>query len=187
MSRQIYQRLQRVLGALGCDIGASECHGMLCGVLCGAARFDRDTWLRHVSGRDDLSPFQHGEPLAAVEELVDHTRDGLDRSDLSFAMLLPDDDRSLDERAVAFAGWCRGFLSGFGLSGIADLRVLGEDARGFLGDVERFGSLAIPDRHDEDDERAFTELTEFTRMGVLIVREEMYATQGAAHVRSEIH
>ena len=160
---------------------------MLSGVLCGGMRFDQAQWLLHLSGRDDLSPFEAGEPLAAIDELVSHTRDALDRSDLSFALLLPEDERPLSERAQAFAHWCRGFLSGFGLSGIADLRVLGEDARGFLEDVERFGSLAIPQGGDEDDERAFTELTEFTRMGVLIVRDDVFSTQDAPEAYSELH
>ena len=160
---------------------------MLCGVLCGPMRFDQEQWLRHLSGRDDLSPFETGEPLAAIDELVSQTRDALDRSDLGFALLLPEDDRPLSERATAFARWCRGFLSGFGLSGIADLRVLGEDARGFIKDVERFGSLAIPEGDDEDDDRAFTELTEFTRMGVLIVRDDVFATQNASEEYSGLH
>ncbi len=160
---------------------------MLCGVLCGGTQFDQQTWLRHLSGRDDLGPFESGEAREAIEELVSHTRNALDRSDLGFALLLPEDDRALDERARAFAHWCRGFLSGFGLSGIADLRVLGEDARGFLEDVERFGSLAIPEGGDEDDERALTELTEFTRMGVLIVRDDVSATEDAPNAYSGVH
>ena len=179
MDRQIYQRLQGVLDTLHCDIGAPECHGMLCGVLCGRTHFDRQTWLRHLSGQDDVSPFESGEPQETVDKLVDQTRESLGRIDLGFALLLPEDNRPLGERATAFGRWCRGFLSGFGLSGIADLRVLSEDARGFLKDLERFGSLAIPDNEDEDDERAFTELIEFTRMGVLVLRDDVFDIQDA--------
>ena len=119
------------------------------------------------------------------DDVLDMT-EALDRIDLGFALLLPEDNRPLGERATAFGRWSRGFLSGFGLSGIADLRMLSEDARGFLRDLERFGSLAIPDSEDEDDERAFTELIEFTRMGVLVLRDDVFEIQDAPDAYSGI-
>ena len=106
------------------------------------------------------------------------TRAALTAGDCDFAPLRPHDDAPLAERAAAFGAWCRGFLSGFGLSGIADLGTLGEDARGFLADLSRFATLASEGVGDEDDERALTELIEFTRMGVLLVRAELVADPG---------
>ncbi len=153
---------------------------MLCGTLSGLRVFDRQIWLSHVAGHDDLSPFEAGEPMAAVQELVEYTHASLEQDDLSFELLLPGDDQPLAERAMAFARWCRGFLSGFGLAGIADLTLLGEDAREFLRDVDRFASLDVANE-GEDEERALLELTEFTRMGVLIVRTDAAKIPGAVH------
>lgn len=185
MSAQTYQGVQDTLGSLHCDIGASECHGMLCGMLCGPAPFSERSWLEHVSGQDDLSAWQTDAVRAVFAELLESTRALIMADAYEFTLLLPADDAPLTERAAAFAAWCRGFLSGFGLSGIADLKVLGDDARDFLRDVERFCSIALDDDAGDDDERALTELTEFTRMGVLIVRADAQA--GASDPVSTLH
>lgn len=161
-----------MLRALDCDIGAAECHGILCGMLCGPRAFDHGLWLAHLSGRDDLTPLTQGEPAAALAALAEHTLQALAAGDYGFTLLLPDDEQPLPRRAGAFAAWCRGYLSGLGLAGIADTATLGEDARGFLRDVERFGALEVGPDAGEDDERAFAEVTEFVRMGVLIVYAE---------------
>jgi uncharacterized protein YgfB (UPF0149 family) len=173
MSGDIHQRVERMLRALRCDIGAAECHGVLCGMLAVPAPFERDAWVRHVCGQDDVSPFDHGEPRAALSALVAHTMDALAPGSFAFMPLLPDDDQPLVARAEAFAAWCRGFLAGLGLAGIADPAVLGEDARGFLGDVARFAALDSTSCEDDEDERALSELIEFTRMGVLVVQAEL--------------
>ena len=95
---------------------------------------------------------------------------------------------SVAVKAAAFAAWCRGFLAGLGLGGIVDVRRLGEDARDFLADVGRFTRLALDAAGDEDEERALSELTEFTRMGVMIVRAECQAPGAcAAEPPSALH
>ncbi len=169
---QFHARVERALRALDCDISAAECHGVLCGMLCGPRAFDSHGWYIHLSGRDDIAPLAAGEPHAALHELVGHTATGLEGDSFAFTLLLPDDDEALAIRAAAFADWCRGFLSGLGLAGIADLSTLGEDARGFLTDLERFGALDVSGDGGEDDERALAELTEFTRIGALIVHTD---------------
>lgn len=169
-----------MLGALGSDVGAAECHGMLCGLLCAPRPLDRDTWHRHLGGQDDAAPFATGEPRAALDALHAATAAGLAADDYSFTLLLPGDDEPLAVRAEAFAGWCRGFLSGLGLTGIADLRALGEDARDFLHDLARMGALSIDAGAGEEEERALAELAEFARMGTLLVRAELGAGAGPA-------
>lgn len=167
----LYARVQAALTAVGCDIGAAECHGMLCGMLCGPGRFDLGAWLSHVNG-DEPGAGQAGSSVS-LDDLVAQTQAELAAPDFSFTLLLPHDDEAVSRRAGAFAEWCRGYLSGLGLAGIADLNALGEDAVGFLRDVERFCALEAGD--GDDDDRALAELTEFTRMGVLLVREQARA------------
>jgi len=87
----------------------------------------------------------------------------------------------------ALGAWCRGFLPGLGVSGIADLALLGEDARGFVDDVERLGAVADDVDGDEADERAFVELTEFARMGVLVVRSDVAALAAAPPASGTTH
>lgn len=176
MSAANYDRVERALRRLNCDIGAAECHGMLCGMLSASRAFARDAWLRHVSGGDDLAAWDGEAVRELFDELVADTVAGMGDDDYEFALLLPDDDAALGDRAAAFGAWCRGYLSGLGAAGIAVRRTLGEDARGFLADVERFGLLSVGDDADDDDERALLELTEFTRIGVLLLHAELQGT-----------
>ena len=142
-------------------------------MLSGPRKFDAKSWLRQVNGGDDISAYHADEPQAVLAELIDLTAAALAGDDYAFTLLLPDDDATLIARADAFAAWCSGYLSGLGLAGIADLATLGEDAQGFLADVQRFGLLAADGDSDEDDERALLELTEFTRVGVLLLHAEL--------------
>ena len=169
-----HERIEQLLRALGCDIGAAECHGILCGMLSDLAHFNHMSWLQYVSGADDIAPYTAGEVDEALRRLVADTRAALEDGDYVFALLLPDDEQPLAERAGAFGSWCRGYLSGLGLTGIADLGALGEDAREFLADMQRFGLLAADAVGGEDDEHAFAELTEFARIGVQLVRAERH-------------
>lgn len=170
MMTPAFDTVERTLAALHCDIGAAECHGVLSGMLSGGA-FEPRLWLLHVSGEDELGDWEGEQAREVFDALARSTAAALRADDFAFDLLLPDDAQAVSIRAEAFASWCRGFLAGIALAGVADLNSLGEDARGFVNDLERFCRLAVGD--SEDDGRALEELTEFTRMGVLIVHGEL--------------
>ena len=59
MSTATYARVEHALRRLDCDIGAAECHGMLCGMLSASRVFARDAWLRAMGAaldRADVEP-----------------------------------------------------------------------------------------------------------------------------------
>jgi len=186
MKADLYDRVARALGAVRCDVGAAECHGMLCGILSGPRVFEPGLWLDHLSG-GERDVFAAAEPRAALEALLHATLAAMSAEDYELSLLLPADEAPIAERAAGFAAWCRGFLSGLGLSGIADLGALGEDAREFLADLSRFTSLAMDVEGDEEDERALVELTEFTRMGVMLVRAELNEGDGDGDEAVTLH
>ncbi|MCB1746569.1 MAG: UPF0149 family protein [Gammaproteobacteria bacterium] len=170
-----HARVQALLTRLHCDLDAAECHGVLCGMLCGPQPFESAHWLDYLRGEDDVAGWSGADAVAVFEGLIDAARSALDGDEYDFAPLLPGDDEGLAARAAAFAAWCRGFLSGLGLAGLGDPATLGEDARGFIGDLDRFCRLAFADAAGEADEHAFAELVEFTRMGVLVLYAELGA------------
>ena len=171
MESALYERLDGTLAGLRSDIGAAECHGMLCGMLCGPGQFNRDLWLHHMSGQDDIEAYQSEAATLVFADLESQTVKGMESETFEFSLLLPDDDSDLTLRVEALSAWCRGFLSGLGASGVSDLGSLGVDAREFVTDLERFRALTLGD-DDSGDEQAFVELTEFARMGALIVYAE---------------
>jgi uncharacterized protein YgfB (UPF0149 family) len=173
----LYESIESVLGLMDCDIGAAECHGILCGMLCGSHHFNESDWLGHTMGyNDDLAWSDLGAGHALTQLLAD-TVEGFSSDDFSLRVLLPSDDDSLPLRSAALGSWCRGFLSGFGLNDRVDVNMLSDDSQGFLRDLDQIGRVdSAAEEDEEDDEFAFMEICEYARIGVMLLREETLAS-----------
>ena len=171
-----YDKVDRVLKILDCDIGASECHGVLCGMLCSAKNFEVGNWLRHTLGYQDEQELQDLANDAAIQSLFQQTLMGFDSDDFSFSLLLPDDESALALRIEALGAWCRGFLSGFGLSDVNDSKQLGEDTQDYLRDLHEIGKVDPKALEADGNEEALFEVQEYARVGALLVREEFRAS-----------
>lgn len=169
---EIIQDADTALRLLDCDVGAVESHGMLCGMLCNPDAFDPRVWLEHTTGRSDLTPFGESGSDHAMWELLRATQVAIESDDLSFTLPFADADDEFNEAVDALRRWCRGFLSGFGLAGMPDLSALSEDCRGFIKDVGEFSRAEDEAVATEENERALVEITEYLRIGVLMLREE---------------
>jgi len=183
----LYESVESALTLMDCDIDAAECHGMLCGMLCGAHNFDASAWLGHTTGYlDDVSWSDLGAGHA-LTQLLDETTAGFSADDFSLQVLLPSDDNSLVIRIAALGSWCRGFLSGFGLSDMADIELLSDDSQGFLRDLHEIGRVDPVESDDNDDEFAFMEICEYTRMGAMLLREETLISGANDEGRGTVH
>ncbi|HCU88722.1 MAG TPA: hypothetical protein DGR97_02190 [Gammaproteobacteria bacterium] len=174
----LYESVESSLSLMGSDISASECHGMLCGILCSEQQFDAGIWLSHAVGYGDGFSGHDLGAGHALTQLLDDTVDGFSTDDFSLQLLLPSDDHSLRLRAQALGCWCRGFLSGYGLGGLDDLKLLSDDSQGFLRDLVEIGRVDLDKVSEVDDEFAFVEICEYTRMGTLLLREENLESGG---------
>lgn len=107
-----------------------------------------------------------------VVRFVEATLAGLYAEDLSFSLLLPDDDEPMEQRLSALASWCQSFLAGLaaGLSqrGVNDLTQLPAE----VGEIVRdFAAIAELDTELGEDgwEADFVELEEFVKVGTLLI------------------
>jgi len=167
-----YQLVAAALRVMNCDIGAAECHGILCGMLCGVREFEGSAWLDHTTGYHgdiNLPDLGADHPLS---QLVTATLAELSADDFSLRILLPEDDCPLAARTEALGSWCRGFLSGFGLTDQGEAGHLSEDAEEFLHDLQDIGRIDPKESGDGADEFAFVEVCEYTRMGALLLLDE---------------
>ncbi|MEW7976408.1 MAG: UPF0149 family protein [Candidatus Sedimenticola endophacoides] len=85
---------------------------------------------------------------------------------------------ALTERAGALAEWCQGFLYGIGLAGPLDPETLSREAREALNDLAEITHIDLDapggdDEEQEQEEQALTEIVEFVRAAVLLLREEL--------------
>lgn len=112
-----FAQLSELLQNFGALQGAAELHGFLVGQLATGKRLSRGEWLRAANEQADLS--QNPDEVAGdhLYSLYTATLTTLQSGELSFQLLLPEDDDSLPERVESLGQWCQGFLTGFGLAG----------------------------------------------------------------------
>ena len=169
-----HAELAAVLTRLACAAGASDLHGSLIGYLCMGGVAQAEGLLERLESTGD-----HAADAAAIdvfEELIEQAQTQLDDPDLGFAPLLPHVEQPLPLRAEALRDWCRGFLGGLGLGGLAGDVALSAEGSEILGD---FGAIAAAHfdyaDDDEEDENALAEVLEFVRVGTLLLHAELGA------------
>lgn len=173
-----YTLLERALDRADAVVGAAECHGVLCGMLCAQGAIKLETWLREV--------FAGGAETAAVRDALEllpvlytETVEQLYDIDLGLRLFLPDDDAPVGDRAQALGQWCQGFLLGFSTGGRKHSD-LPEGAREVLADfVEITRVEAEPEEDDEVQEQSYAEIVEYVRAGVLLTFDELHPEGGA--------
>jgi len=149
-------------------MSVAEAHGTLSGMLCADMRAEIDQWLREVF--DEEAGGIYGEDRMTLVTLFDETRSRLGGTDFEFELALPDDDTPLSQRAAALSEWCRGFLFGLGFrSGQGHWP---NSCQEILRDVAEI-SRVDTDEEGEENEVAFTELTEYLRVGIQLIQSEL--------------
>ncbi len=164
-----YAEVGASLARVGAGIDAAELHGLVTGFLVAGADLGGKDWPQqlHVDiapdalTRDDTLDRL---PAASAAALAD--------PDLSFAPLLPADDAPVAERADALFSWCRGFLAGFSL--VPERVPLTEDAQEAFGDLAEIAAFVL--QEEEQDESALVDVTEFTRLAVLLIHGDVLAS-----------
>lgn len=164
--------LQLSQGNLG-EAELSECHGLLCGLLCCQQADTSGDFLDHLVAMQLLA--DRGSVLGDVmAEAWEATRQQMDDEELGFELWLPDDDEPLEDRTVSLAQWCSGFLAGLGSA--CSLEALSEPAREALEDLIEISRAELSSGHageGEEEEAAYAEIVEYVRVVALTFREEL--------------
>ncbi len=148
----------------------AELQGALCGLLCINAEANRLDWYKTLY--DDMHPDEkEGHDLIA---LFDQTIQSLNSLDFDLQLALPDDDAPLSSRILAMADWSHGLVYGLGVSGLTDEVELSEDAQEYLADVIKISQINDDGIEDSNEEETnFEELTEYLRMGLFLLFNEL--------------
>jgi uncharacterized protein len=185
--------LEDLLFNVDAALGATESHGALCGMLCAQGATEASQWMLHVLGEREESSAalrQVGKKLLQIHQLsVEQMND----NDAEFDLMLPDDDEPLEMRVEALGTWCQGFVYGLAVGGIKEDTVLPEDSKELIKDIleisragyvaDNEAELAADDEgSSEEDEVAFMEVSEYVRMGILLIYEELQPLQSSQTV-----
>jgi len=156
----------------------SECHGITCGLLCRLPDASLDALIGLLDMLELVKAPGTGLRMA-LEDLLIATRDQLSDEDMGFSLWLPNDQEMLEERTMALSQWCSGFLAGLGSSGDDTLEVLSDEANDALKDLQQISTADVVDTAEsEEDEIAFTEIVEYIRVVILLIREDLRGPEG---------
>ena len=156
----------------------AECHGIACGLLCRDVRATLDAFIALLDMLELVKTPGSGFKLS-LEELLNSTRTQLADEDMSLSLWLPNDDETLEDRTTALAQWCSGFLAGLGSGGNGPLKALSDDANEAMKDIQQIAAADVTDTSEsEEDENAFTEIVEYIRVVVLMIREDLRGPDG---------
>ena len=151
----------------------AECHGVACGLLCRDTQATLDAFMGLLDMLELVKTPGSGFKLS-LEELLNSTRSQLADEDMGLSLWLPNDEETLEDRTMALAQWCSGFLAGLGGGGDGPLRALSEEANEAMKDLQQISSADVTDTDEsEEDEKAYTEIVEYIRVVVLMIREDL--------------
>ena len=169
-----YLMLESSLKQADADYSASEAQAIACGMLSVNISSDKITWVQLIFGEIDTTNNAQENAIRLSGELFELSKQQLQDPTLSFELLLPDDNESLYARVTAMQEWSAGYLLGISLAGIKDHSKLPEDSRELLADFSEIGMRGQFDLEDENaSEEALSEISEYIRMGVLLINEEL--------------
>lgn len=157
----------------------AEDYGVLCGLLCFLDEEKAGNCWRNYSSLVEAAT---GDDKALLDQLVLQAHTDLYSDDFEFSLLLPEDSDELRIRLYALSNYCRGFLSGIGISGLQTLDALEEDTQGFLKDIGIIAEGAIEAGESEEDETNYAELSEYIRAGTMLVANDTYHQANAPTV-----
>jgi len=150
----------------------AETHAVVTGLLCGRPDQDDRELATHLAALQ-VGDWTSERILDKLGPALTQLRKELASDNMDFQLLLPTSDRPLEERTRCLAHWCSGFLAGFGA---ASPTIRSEEAGDALRMVEQIARAATdPESDQESEEGAYTELVEFVRVAILMLREECRA------------
>jgi uncharacterized protein YgfB (UPF0149 family) len=156
----------------------AECHGIACGLLCRMPDASLDALIGLLDMLEVVKTPGSGLRMA-FEDMLKATRSQLADVEMGFSLWLPAENEILEERTMALAQWCNGFLAGLGSSGDESLSAMSEDANEALRDIQQIARADVTDTDESnEDETAFAEIVEYIRIVILMIREDLRGPNG---------
>jgi uncharacterized protein len=177
MLQVTFPEIARVLETLSATVPAAESHGCLCGALCTSQHYPLDRWLEEIV--PDMEDLNEGD-RRALNLLFTDTLSALRGDQMAFEPLLPDDEVTLEQRAMALSQWCQGFLYGFGSGRPLKTDDLPPNVEEILRDLTHIGRATVETGESgEEEEEAYTEIVEYVRAGVQLIHDELTPVRGS--------
>lgn len=173
------------LALLPLTISASTLHGQLCGLLCAEAMDKAESYIMALVGSQKNDNARIA--LKVLFSMYSISQQQILDEDFSFQLMLPEDHELLFDRAQAFTEWCTGFVQGLEMADIAE-NAFEEDAQETLQHIREFAEMDCASLDiSEEDEKAFMQVSEYTRMAVLRLHNDLVAHKKISEKAKHAH
>ena len=174
-----YLNFSHAIASLHLPISCSEIHGVLCGYLAANGQHAGESYLRALLAQRDKD--QTRQAALALFDVFTISQQQISQMGFEFELMLPSGDISLSTRAQAFSEWCEGFTQGLTVAGLDMNKIENEETQDAIQHITEFAQLDYDALQvSEEDERALTEVIEYTRMAVLSIHADLQSK----HVKS---
>ncbi|MCG8377956.1 MAG: YecA family protein [Proteobacteria bacterium] len=181
-----YDELNAELRSIHAGMGAAECHGFISGYFCYSnsivVEILQDLILAGVDDNAGMDEF-----IATLAELANQTANQILDDEISFNLLLPDDESSMSERTNALAEWCAGFVSGLGIGGIDNGTQSNPDCEEFIKDLISISKMETFTEENESAENDLFEIIEYVRIGVIMLHQEWHHIENSSQQSRVLH
>lgn len=171
------ETLQSQMTKLKIKPSAHEVHGEICGLLCVGSSEKAENYIQSLLEESDVTRYE--KEVRSLAKLLQISYQQMSTMSFDFHLLVPDDEKPLEERAKALGLWCQGFSDGVLNAGIDLAAIKGEESRDALFHITEIANIDYDYTIvTEEDEKAFMEVYEYVRMAVLMIHTEL--TKGSA-------
>lgn len=173
-----YDDISSALERVGIAANGAECHGSVSATACmnGSGGFQLwfESYLEELQDSVNEGDALAKESFDLMQLLYQKVCHQLQKGEFEYDLLLPDDEVALEIRTEAMAHWCQGFLMGLRYSGVADFNTFKGELGEIIDDIVEISQMSAGQlEYSEEEEKSFSELTEYLRAGVMLFYETL--------------
>ena len=178
--------LTKALDMSEIGITASECHGVLCGFICGGINVEDNSW----SGAfNDLMNDGLGLPIDLknlLKNLFEESVNEFVGGEYQVKLMLVDDSQPLSKVAFSLAQWSESFMAGFAI-GDGSKKKLTKEINETLSDLGQISQIDTDIDDSEETQRSFEEISEYVRISAMLCFSEFGKKPAPASDKKNIH
>lgn len=166
-----HQQLLNTLNEHDFTATASELHGLLTGLVAGGMFRGSEDHLVHMADLFNNGLSVKGSLKQASNDITNDIFDQLASEDMSFTLMLLDDDETLSDQAEELINWVQYFLVGFGLNQ-RDIKMASNDVREIIEDFTNITRMDSEIEDSNEGQADFYEVVEFIRVSAVLIHQE---------------
>ena len=166
-----YENLNSILGEHDFTATASEVHGLLTGLIAGGMFKESDDYLHHMAELFNNGLSVKGSLKKGLQEMVSDIFSQFESEDMSFELMLMDEDETLSDQAVELLNWVQYFLVGFGFNK-RDLKTASNELREIIEDFTNITRMDTELEDSNETQADFYEIIEFIRISAVLCHQE---------------